>query len=265
VKRCFNILRWLLSKHSVMLLALCAGAALFMGILVAISDSVEPQDFQALLDKLPPALQAMIGLKGHALTRTRWLAFCFNHPLWLVLVLAFPLTVGRQGIAGAISDGSLELVLAQPIRRSVYLLALTLLLVLGCLAVTLSSFGAAILAVKIMGFSKTVSVSMIAQITASGCALGLAVGGLSLLASASLERAGTAAVVFVVFAFFLQLLAKSWPAAAWLKCASLFAYHDPQAIVDGGLTLGSFGILLGFAALTTALAFGIFERRALTF
>ena len=114
------------------MVVLGAAAFAFVAAMLGLSDVVRPVEVQELFEKLPPSVHALIGLKeGEMFDLSGWASLVYNHPLWLTVILSFPLASGLRGVASGVDDGTLELVLAQPLGRSTYYLALAAVVVLA--------------------------------------------------------------------------------------------------------------------------------------
>lgn len=250
-------------------LLLSVGAAFFMALLMAISSRIRPAEIQEILEKLPEGIRAIISVQpGEQFTFERWIAVAHTHPVWLILILAFPLATGLSGIAGGLADGTLENVLAQPVSRTTYYAALAAHLAAGTTAIVLASSLGAVAASRVVDLPGELRTATLMQLGMSGWLLALSVGGIALLISSLSERgrgAGTWAIGTVVTFFAIRFLAEMWPAAAWTGQFSIFFYHHPQSIIRDGLSPVSAGVLAGVAAVCAAFGLAVFRRRALMF
>lgn len=258
---------WHLRRERLRLALLALAVCAFMGLLVAISRSIRPSEIQEIYERLPPALQALIGFeKGVQIDLRYWLAIINNHPIWLIGILTFPLVAGLRGIAGGIADGTLEPVLAQPLSRTSYYMGLATMLALGALAAPAASFLGGLITGSLVELPSALPVSTLLAMSVSGLALALAVMGMTLLASAaSSRRPATWIVSILVVMFFVRFLAHVWPAFARASPLSIFHYHDTQRIVRDGLSAGSIAALLAVALVCGGAGLLVFRRRQLTF
>jgi ABC-2 type transport system permease protein len=214
------------------------GAALFVGLVLALSNYVRPSEVQQIMEKLPPMFRG------------------------------FPLAAGLRGISGGIDDGSLEVVLAQPVSRTTYYAALAAVLgvgvtvVLGCCTVS------SLLVRALVDLPGDLPTSTLLQLSVSGWALALAVGGIALWASAvgaGGGRPGTWAIGSVVAMMFMRFLADMVPDLEWLRWGSIFGYHAPREVVRDGLTLPLTLALVALALTCAAAGLVSFRRKELTF
>ena len=263
------LLRWNLRWERARLAALALAAGIFLGLLVGLSDVIRPAEMQEFSAKLPPAFQSMANLKiGQEFTPDSWIAIAHSHPLWLVLVLTFPLHFGVAAFARRIEDGSLETILAEPISRTTYYLSAAASLAAGTLAVVAVSTAGGLIGPRLVHLPSTIPPGRFLAHAASGASLALAVGGISLAASATLGgrgRPGAWTLGAVVVFFFVEYLSRIWSRFAWAGRLSLFHYHAPHQIARDGLAIWNVAVLLGTALLSCALGLVAFRRRALSF
>lgn len=264
-----NLLRAHLRRDRRWLLLLSAAAAFFMALLMAISSRIRPTEIQGILEKLPPGIRGLLMVQhGEQFTFERWVAVAHAHPVWLILILAFPLSTALAGIAGGLADGTLEILLAQPVSRTAYYLALAAHVSLGTTAIVLASSLGAVAASRLVDLPGEIHSGTLLQLGASGWLLALSVGGIALLVSAASPRGRGAtawALGLVVTLFALRFLAEMWPAAAGLGTVSIFNYHEPQSIIREGIAWTSALVLGGVALGCGCAGWAVFRRRQMMF
>lgn len=199
---------------------------------------------------------------------SRWVGLVYNHPVWLIAILGFPMASGLRGVAGGVDDGTAELVLAQPLGRNTYYLALTAVVGLGTTWVLACSMLGGLIARSFITLADELPTSILLQLSASGWALALSVAGISLLisvVSAGGGRPETTAIGIVVGMFFIRFLADVLPGASWLRWVSVFGYHDPDRVAGEGLAAGQFLALLAVGLVCAGVGLWAFKRKQLTF
>jgi hypothetical protein len=260
---------WHFRREWVRMAVLGLLAAVFVAILLSLSNSVRPAEIQALFEKLPPAVHAMLGLnEGEAFSLSRWVGVIHNHPVWLIVVLSFPLAAALRGIAGGIDDGTLELVLAQPLGRSAYYLALAAVVGLGTTVVLGCSTLGALVAKSLVILPEELPSFLLLQLAVSAWALALAVAGIGLLISvvgAGGGRPGSIAIGIVVGMFFLRFVSDMVPSADWLRWFGIFGYHDSARVMGEGLVAWKFAVLLAVGLVCAGGGLWVFRRKQLTF
>ena len=179
-----------------------------------------------------------------------------------LLVVLLAVLVGARGIAGAEDDGTLDLLLAQPVsrRRVVVEQALTLV---ASLAVVLAAFAAAVLVV-----GPLVDLGLPVSRVAGACVLlglvGLDFGALALLLGAATGRVGvaraapavTAVLLYTVHA--LRTSVSLFDDLSWASPFSVLLDADPLARPLGA---GAVLHLLLPAVALLLLALAAFDRR----
>jgi ABC-2 type transport system permease protein len=244
-------------------------AAIFVAVVIAFSNSVRPSDLQELLEKLPEALRTLIGLReGELFDVSRWAGVIHDHPVWLTLILSYPLVAGLRGVAGGVDDGTLEVVLAQPLSRRAYYSSLVAVVALGVTVVLGLSLAGGLIARALIDLPGDLPLSTLIVLSTSGWALAMAVAGIALLSSvvgAGGGRPVLMAVGTVLVMYFLRFLATMIPAVSWIDSVSVFGYHDTRELVAQGLSAAHLLALLVVWLGAVVAGFLIFRRKQLTF
>jgi ABC-type transport system involved in multi-copper enzyme maturation permease subunit len=262
-------LMWHFRRERVRMAVLGLAAGTVVAVLLGLSKSVRPVDVQELFEMLPPAFRALVGInEGQMFDFSAWVVVIHNHPVWLIAILSFPLVSGLRGVASGVDDGTLELVLAQPLARSTYYLALAAVVALGTTWVLTCSMLGGLIARSVITLPGELPTSTLLQLSASGWALALSVAGISLLISVVSAGGGwpvSTAIGIVVGMFFFRFLSDMVPGASWLRWLSVFGYHDSRQLMREGLAAGQFLTLLTVALVCTAIGLWVFRRKQLTF
>jgi hypothetical protein len=260
---------WHFRRERVRIAILGLAAALFLAFVLGLSNSIRPVEVQQLFDKLPATLRALMGMnEGMMFDLSRWVGIVHNHPVWLIAILSFPLASGLRGIAGGVDDGTAELVLAQPLGRRTYYLALAAVVALGTTWILTCSMLGGLIVRAFITLPDQLPTSILLQLSASGWALALSVAGIALLISVVSTGGGrpeSLAIGIVVGMFFLRFLADVVPGASWLRWVSVFGYHDPAQVVGQGLAAGQFLALLAVGLVCAGIGLWAFRRKQLTF
>ena len=260
---------WHFRHERVRMAVLGLAAAIFVALLLGLSNSVRPAEVQELFGKLPPTLLALMGIdEGEIFDLARWVGLVHNHPVWLIAILSFPMASGLRGVAYGVDDGTLELVLAQPLGRSTYYLALAAVVGLGTTWVLICSMLGGLIAKGVIALPDELPTSTLLQLSASGWALALSVAGISLLISvlsAGGGRPGSIAVGILVGMFFVRFVSDVAPGANWLRWITVFGYHDPGQLVREGLAARQFLALLTVSLVCAGIGLWAFRRKQLTF
>lgn len=224
---------------------------------------------QELMAMMPDSLNALLKASGGFATDANgFLAIDHRHPIYLVIVSAFVIALASGTVAKEIEHGTILVLLACPIARWRLLSSKT-----GAIVVSLSTILIGALAGTWLGsiaanLSHEVSMPIFFRIQLNVLALGLAIGGYTVLISSASSDGGQAtgwATGITVAMFFVDYLATLWSPAAPLGPLTVFHYFDPLAIarsqsVPWKDTLVLIGIgLVGFSS-----ALVVFQRRDIT-
>ncbi len=249
-------------------LFLAVSAAVFAGfefLICAVVSSINiPALFTELSKSFPPALKGLIEQYIGGFGPADLLAFAWAHPIVLAVGAAVAIALAVQAVAGGVEDGTLELVLSQPISRGRYLAAHSLFSI--AVLAAMSFAGAASMALGQGVYRlRAFPFGSIALMAASYFLLQAAWFSVTLLLSSFGRTAGRvsfAAFLLALLSYLAQVVGQLWPKAAFLVRYSLNGYHDPRAVLKtGGLPILSVAVLAGLAVVAIGLSFWRFERR----
>ena len=199
--------------------------------------------------QMPPQMQVFLGEQFFArFSIDSAVAFGYAHPLVLVMMCFVAILIPARHLAGEIEGGTMELLLALPVRRPSIVLSLWVSsaivlwwLVMGCWVGTGIGF-------LIYPETRTIPFLDLAAIGVNLWLLTLAISSYALVI-ASFVREGGAATVraagLTVFFYFLNVTAVMWPTIQDLQPVSIFYYHQPQQIISEASPLTVPGIVLG--------------------
>lgn len=228
-------------------------AALLLGIYPSYSEGL--QDFE-----VPPALQAFIGDVDIASGTGFVTAEFFS---WIpILLVVYAIIQGTGVLAGEESNGTLDLLLAQPISRTRLFLEKTASIFVGTLAILVLILPGWIIPYGNVDID--VGLSRLIVVTVAMAPLVLAFAALALLAGtvmATRRDAAMAVAVLAVVSFFVNSLGLASDVLEPLRPASLFYYFHSDRIVANGVDLVGVSVLLGTAIVATVLAAMMFQRR----
>ena len=172
-------------------------------------------------------------------------------------------TVARVGVlAGEESNGTLDLLLAQPISRTRLFIEKALSIIVGTLAIV-----GLILPGWIIPYGATeidVGLGRLLVATIAMAPLMLACAALSLLAGCLLptrREAASALAAIAVVSYFISSLGQAVELLEPLRPASLFFYFRADKIVVSGVDPVGVGVLFGVAVAAGGLALALFQRR----
>lgn len=182
---------------------------------------------------------------------------------WIpAIIIVFAVIAGTASIAGEEGNGTLELLLAQPVTRRAVVLrkAAGLGLALGLVS-ALAFPGIALGALLVdfeLGYGRMLesTILMLAHVW-----FFLAFSILASTALPARSHAVIAVTTLTVLAYFANIVATLVPGLGWLADANPFGWADYPAVLLHGLQWLELAVLLGFTALFLGMAVWFFERR----
>lgn len=245
----------------------CLGAGLMLLLQVAVFPSMKGQgDYQQIWDKMPEALRAMFGVNsGLDLTTPAGYLNAESMSLMVPILLAvFAIGLGGGSVAGDEERGTLDLMLAHPVRRRRVVLDTA-----GAAALLVLGLSAVLLAVVLLAhplFQLDIAVPRVLAAFAAVISLAALFGALALAVGCGRGRKGVAYAVAagaMVVAYLADTLAKAVHALRPLRPLSPFRW----ALGDQPLRTGFHPLMLlplVLAAVLVVAAVVMFERRDLT-
>ena len=213
---------------------------------------------------LPPSL-ANFG-SGTLNTFPGVITLMFEHPFLIALVSTVALAITIPALAGQRQRGTLEMLLARPIRRST-LVATIALAVASMLLLVLFAMVAGILAgSSVEGLSDQVPVRELLVVWLWSVLLYGAFASFALAASATSNRNGPAVswtLGFLIANYFFEILGGFWDQAKAWQPYSLFHHFQAADILAGRLSAFDLMVLGLAIMIPLAYALYIFPRRDL--
>jgi ABC-2 type transport system permease protein len=224
-------------------------------------------------------IQAIMGGESIHIERAAdMISISYVHPLTMFILCTWAIGRASGAIAGEIDKGTMELLLAQPIRRSQVVLAHLCVDVVTIPVLCLSMWAGTWLGVWIVGFLTNAKELLVVNPWAFGPALvnifllELAISGLTMWLSAAGRfrwRVLGVAVIVALLQFLINLIGQLWEPAAPLRPLTVFYYYQPQPIIlnadwyqDSAVWL-HLGVLAIAAIVGYGMAFWTFCRRDL--
>lgn len=241
------------SLRRVLLLGLALGAFQF---LVGLSfSSVDQNQIRSLVESLPPALQGL--LRGADIaTATGYLGATFIHPVTLAIMAATAIA-GGGAAARDVESGVAELMLSRPLRRTAWLGAELLSMVIEVVVVGAMGCIGALIAVATVDSLSPVSVRALIVTALPLILLFIGVGAVTALAGA-FSRTATRAIgwgtAFALIAYAIDYLAQMWSLAEPIGPLSVMHWYRPANILASGSASASTWLVLAGVAVTAGIA-----------
>lgn len=247
-------------------------AFLILGLLqVLIITVVAGMDMMGMVEQfmrqLPPQMQMIMGeqfLNQFASVEGA-VAYGYNHPLVLVMMLVVAILLPARHVAGEIETGTMELLLALPVRRPTVVLSLQAASALALLVVVAGGLVGSGVGVWLNAEARGVSAAHFGVIAVNLWLLALAVSSYTLLIAAYAREGGKAVLratgLTLVF-YFLRIAALMWAPLHVLQPLSVFYYHEPQKLLQDPSRLLLHAAVLGAVIVVcTVLALRRMSRR----
>lgn len=216
---------------------------------------------QQMISNMPQAMQDMLGYGPDALSSVE--AFMGAEMLSLLVPLAlslFPILLASSALAGAEEDGTIDILMGNPLSRwqlvlGRFLAAAVLLLGIVAIMGSLSWITAVIAGVEL-------SPGLMAAASLSLWPLCLFFGGIALLLSAILHRRFLALAIpaaLLIVMYFVDALASSVEFFETIQPLSAFYYYG--SAIEDGMDWTGFGVLCAATAVLVGIAVLLFRRR----
>lgn len=262
-----NLLRRLFKRHGIFLAV--SGWLLFgfqLMICAIIGNTNIEGAIQELSRSLPPFIKNFITEELALGIGSRGLIFfAWNHPVVHAMLVAVIMTLASRAIAGEIEDGTLELILTQPLSRPIYLatqIIFTFFVLLGLISAMLIGVK---LGLTIYGLQRVLSWPDFLPVALNLFSLELAIYGVTLFLSSLCREAGrvvTITLLFVLISYLLQAVTRLWPAIQFLQPYIIFEYYSPQRMVmNESISWGNIAVLLAVGFVTGGAGWWKFMRR----
>lgn len=249
------------SLRRTLLLGVALAAFLF---LVGLSyATVDENQIRSLVESLPPALRAFV--KGSDVASPAgYLGSGLIHPITLALMAATAIAGGAAS-ARDVETGVAELMLSRPLRRTTWLGAEIIAMVVQVTIVTALGFVGAAIAVVSVDSLGPVSLSALVVTLLPLWLMFVGIGAVTVLAS-SFSRTGAKAIgwgtAFALVAYAIDYLSQIWTLAEPLGPLSVMHWYRPANILgDGSAPASTWLVLAGVAVVATVLALLVTSRR----
>ncbi|MGE0056954.1 MAG: ABC transporter permease subunit [Dehalococcoidia bacterium] len=238
-----------------------AGYGLGLALLAAIVIFIYPSYSSQLDDfEIPEALKGFMGEEGYTTPKGFISAEFFSFAPAVLCI--FAIMAGTAALGGEEANGTLELLLAQPVSRRRLVLEKMFGLVACTFAIIIVTAVGWLLSVPFVDIDISYGALLLA--TAGIAPLALAFEAIALWATAALpdRKLATGIVTLVAIVSYLAAyLASVVDVLAPLRWASLFHYHDGTNALSHGLHPGGTVVLLLVTAVFAFLTLLAFERR----
>jgi ABC-type transport system involved in multi-copper enzyme maturation permease subunit len=183
-------------------------------------------NFRFLEKMLPVPLEVIASPTGRV-------AFGFEEFPVVLLAGLWTISRGSESVAGRLQDGTLEMLLAQPIRRATLLASHSAVTLLGVTVLAAAAWAGTAWGIAIADFAAPPPWQRFLPAALNLGGLATFMVGAATFASVVLpsrSRAVGVVVGVLVVELTLLLLARATPAMAWLKAWTILSAYDPTAL-----------------------------------
>ncbi len=265
---------WNKAVHEARLLgAACVTLMLvFNWLYVWVSSQVKLGAMEDFIRSLPPGFQNLFGIPVSDVASVEGrIAVGYVDPVVLIATGVWAIARGSDVVSGELNRGTMEMLLAQPVRRITVLVTHTTVTLLGAAAIAAAAFVGTWLGLLTVDLGQTVPIQLFVAPVLNVFAMTAYVAAISALASACDQyRWRTIGIVgsYYVLSMITEVLGRMVPALDWLRWFTFLAAFEPQRMVtEPELAWQASwqydGLLLGLAAAAYVAAAVVFCRRDL--
>ncbi|MCA9247475.1 MAG: ABC transporter permease subunit [Planctomycetales bacterium] len=208
------------------------------------------------------------------------LAIGYDDPLVVVIMSCWAIARGSDSVSGEIGRGTMEVLLAQPVRRIDVLLSSAVVNLLGAATLATLAWLGTYVGLAFFTLDEPVSARILLPAALNLFGLGAFLGGLATMLS-SCDRYRTRTIGIVVSFYVVQTLMKivgiAVPDFSWLKKYTFLTVFEPQQLAyhfwpeilaaepeqSWRLLIDYNGLLIGLGLVAYAIAALVFTRRDL--
>lgn len=259
--------RFIFKNHRGLILFSVIFICAFQFLIIKLITTIDTRPIiSAILEQLPAQMRmfltqeflTVLSVEGAA-------AFGFNHPLVLILLAINALLIPTRDIGGEIESGTMELLLAYPLRRSELLISLWMTGAVILLLIISAAYGGSLAAISIFYELHRDFAFKMLQIAANLWLLFVVIFSFTLLlATFGKEggKIGTRAAAVILTFYLLHFLSSIWNALEFSKPFNIFTYYQPAKLMfdQDSFWLNSL-VLIVLAGICLSISLKQFNRR----
>ncbi len=217
-----------------LLAALVTVAALFQVLYVWMSSQVELGALEIFLKTLPRSFEKMLGIPLASLaTPTGRLAMAYVHPVTIFVCVSWSIARGSDCVSGEIGRGSMEMLLAQPVRRWAVVVTHAVVTNVGALLLALVSWLGTWFGIVVMGYGDRVHPAEFGPAALNLFGFLFFLTAASTFASAlGSDRRTTIGWLcgFYLVQLLMKLVARAVEGFSWLQYGTYLAAFEPEVL-----------------------------------
>jgi ABC-2 type transport system permease protein len=256
-----------------LLLSLMALWCVFPWIYIWLSSQIPMGAFESvLLRAIPKDWEKLSGVPfAEVATHAGRVALAFVDPVVVLGATVWGITRGSDAVSGPLERGTMEMVLAQPVRRSAVFVTQAAATVAGAAVLAATLLAGVAVGISSGPWAGKVAPTLYVPAVLNVFGLMVCLSGLSALVSAcDLYRWRSIGIMcgFYVVSLLTKLVGRMSGTFAWVGALSVFELYEPQRLVSGTtdswlLVARYDAVLLGVGLAAYALGAVVFARRDL--
>lgn len=208
---------------------------LFAWIFVWLMSLFQPGAMAAFLNLLPRFVEPMIGVPlADLATVSGRLTMLYVHIITLLVAIGWAVGRGSDVVSGEISRGTMDLLLALPVRRYTVIVVSAIVAAAGSVLLAFSIWVGTWIGTLTVRLTEPVAVARLLPGVYNLAAMTFCLAGLtSLLSSWDRDRWRTIWLAGGLFAAssVVKLVARMWEPGAWLRYLSFLTAFEPQQLI----------------------------------
>lgn len=221
-----------------LLVSCCATLIVFLAFRVWVASQIDFGALQAFfVTGLPQFVAKLLPVPIEVLaTPAGRIAFGYEEFPVIVLAGLWTFARGTECLAGRLENGTMEMLLSQPVGRLTILGTHTAVTLAGCVALGLAGWLGTVLGIVVSSFQQVPEWRRFAPASFNLIGLSVFCVGLATLISALVGTRGRAvgvAIGIYVFQLTLMIVAMLAPRFAWMRWTTILTAYDPTALTVG--------------------------------
>lgn len=232
----------ILKSHLGFLIFALVFVPLIQFLLIDVFTGLETKPFlDSIMKMMPPQFKMIIGDQFFSTLSIEGAAgFGLNHPVVLTIMIILLTGITSKHIAGAIENGTMEMLLSLPVRRTNLILRIWTISIIIIFFLVILALTGIFSGVMIFDNINSEFTEKILRIGINLFFLMMVFLSFSLMTSTFMKESGKAvsisAITILVF-YFINILSSLWKPIEFFRPFNIFYYYQPQKLLVGQRTL----------------------------
>lgn len=232
----------ILKSHLGFLIFALVFVPLIQFLLIDVFTGLETKPFlDSIMKMMPPQFKMIIGDQFFSTLSIEGAAgFGLNHPVVLTIMIILLTGITSKHIAGAIENGTMEMLLSLPVRRTNLILRIWTISIIIIFFLVILALTGIFSGVMIFDNINSEFTEKVLRIGINLFFLMMVFLSFSLMISTFMRESGKAvsisAITILVF-YFIDILSSLWKPIEFFRPFNIFYYYQPQKLLVGQRTL----------------------------